>query len=68
LHRLTEERITFTVAGAKSVSSAEVSAGALMAICLEENDRRFAGDDARLVRPTTTPRLVHLALRFMRRG
>ena len=46
----------FTVTGAKSVSSAEVSAGALMAICLAENDRRFAGYDARLVRPTTTPR------------
>jgi hypothetical protein len=58
----------FTVTGASSVSDAEVSPGALMAICLDENDRRFAGYDARLVRPTTTPRLVRFALRFMRRG
>jgi len=57
----------FTVTGAKSVSSAEVSAGALLATCLAENDRRFAGYDARLVRPTTTPRLVRFALRFMKR-
>ena len=39
-----------------------------MAICLAENDRRFAGYDARLVRPTTTPALVRFALRFMQRG
>jgi hypothetical protein len=57
----------FTVTGAKSVSSAEVSVGALLATCLAENDRRFAGYDARLVRPTTTPRLVRFALRFMKR-
>jgi hypothetical protein len=58
----------FTMTGAKSVSSTEVSPGALMAICLAENDRRFAGYDPRLVRPTTTPRLVRFALRFMKRG
>ena len=58
----------FTVNGAKSVSSADVSTGALMAICLAENDRRFAGYDARLVRPTTTPALVRFALRFMKHG
>ncbi len=58
----------FTVSGAKSVSSAEVGTGALMAICLAENERRFAGYDARLVRPTTTPALVRFALRFMQRG
>jgi len=38
-----------------------------LATCLAENDRRFAGYDARLVRPTTTPRLVRFALRFMKR-
>jgi len=58
----------FTVTGAKSVSNADISAGALMAICLEENDRRFAGYDVLLLRPTTTPRLVRFALRFMRPG
>jgi hypothetical protein len=57
----------FTLNGAKSVGSADVGGGELMAICLTENDRRFAGYDARLVRPTTTPGLVRFALRFMRR-
>ena len=57
----------FTVNGAKSVSSDDVSVRELMAICLEENDRRFAGYDPRLVRPTTAPSLVRFALRVMRR-
>jgi hypothetical protein len=58
----------FTVSGAKAVSSTEVSAGALMALCLAENDRRFAGYGSRPVRPTTMPGLVRFALQFMRRG
>lgn len=58
----------FTVNGAKSVSNADVSVKELMTICVEENDRRFAGYDPRLVRPTTTPNLTRFALRFMRRG
>jgi hypothetical protein len=33
-----------------------------MALCLKENDRRFAGYDPRLLRPTTVPRLVRFAL------
>jgi hypothetical protein len=57
----------FTVNGAKSVSSTDVSVPELMRICLEENDRRFAGYDPRLVRPTTAPNLARVALRFMRR-
>jgi hypothetical protein len=57
----------FTVTGAKSVSSDDVSIGALMAICLAENDRRFAGYDTRLVRPTTTPGLARFALRVITR-
>jgi hypothetical protein len=55
----------FTVTGAKSVSSDDVSISALMAICLAENNRRFAGYDRRLVRPTTTPGLARFALRVM---
>ena len=37
----------------------------LMAICLAENDRRFAGYDTRLRRPTTTPALARLAIRVL---
>jgi len=55
----------FTVTGSKSVSAEDISVRELMAICLEENDRRFAGYDRRLLRPTTMPSLVRLALRIM---
>ena len=57
----------FTVTGSKSVSNVDISAADLMRICLSENDRRFAGYDHRLLRPTTTPKLVRFALRFTRR-
>ncbi len=56
----------FTVNGARSVSSEEISVRELMGLCLQENDRRFCGYDARLLRPTTMPNLVRLARRFMR--
>ncbi len=57
----------FTVNGAQSVAASDIDVRDLMELCLEENDRRFAGYDARLLRPTTMPRLVRLALRFMRK-
>jgi hypothetical protein len=57
----------FTVNGSRSVSDADIRPGTLMRICLEENDRRFAGYDSRLLRPTTVPGLVRFAQRFMRR-
>jgi hypothetical protein len=56
----------FTVNGSKAVSSTDISTAELMRICLAENDRRFAGYDHRLCRPTTMPNLVRCALRFMR--
>ncbi|MDE2334781.1 MAG: ferritin-like domain-containing protein [Rhodospirillales bacterium] len=56
----------FTITGSKAVSDVEVSAAELMRICLAENDRRFAGYDQRLLRPTTTPGLVRLALPVLR--
>jgi len=56
----------FTVNGSKSVSNADISLRALMRICLAENDRRFAGYDPRLLRPTTVPRLARLACRILR--
>lgn len=57
----------FTVSGAKAVSAEEIRIRDLMLLCLEENERRFSGYDFRLLRPTTMPRLVKFALRFMRR-
>jgi hypothetical protein len=56
----------FTVTGSKAVSDADISVPELMRMCLSENDRRFAGYDSRLRRPTTMPNLVRIALRFMR--
>ena len=56
----------FTVNGAKSVSDEEIGIRELMGLCLSENDRRFAGYDQRLRRPTTMPSLVRLARRFLR--
>ena len=58
----------FTVNGSKAVSRAEISIGELMRICFTENDRRCAGYDHRLCRPTTMPDLVRFALRFVRSG
>jgi hypothetical protein len=55
----------FTVTGSKAVSNVDIKVSDLMRLCLEENDRRFAGYDSRLRRPTTMPWLVRLALRFM---
>jgi len=52
----------FTVDGAQAIAPAEVGVRDLMKLCLEENDRRFAGYDFRLVRPTTVPRLTRFAL------
>jgi hypothetical protein len=57
----------FTVNGAKAVSDVDIGVRELMELCLSENDRRFAGYDKRLRRPTTMPFLTRLACRFMRR-
>ena len=56
---------SFTLTGSQAVSDVDVSPAELMAICLEENDRRFAGYDARLRRPTTTPALARLAIKVL---
>jgi hypothetical protein len=53
---------TFTASSASAVSPVEIQVRDLMTICLAENDRRFAGYDSRLVRPTTVPRLARLML------
>jgi hypothetical protein len=52
----------FTVTGSRSVSDVDIAMSGLLELCLAENDRRFAGYDARLVRPTTMPGLARLVL------
>jgi hypothetical protein len=56
----------FTLTGSKSVGAADLSVAELIDVCLAENQRRLAGYDARLLRPTTVPRLMRLARRFVR--
>jgi len=62
-----EQDHNFTVTGAQSVSDVDIGVPDLMRLCLEENDRRFAGYDTRLLRPRTMPKLARFALRFVRR-
>ena len=57
----------FTVNGAASLSAEEIGLPEIIALCLMENDRRFAGYDQRLLRPTTMPFLARLAARFLRK-
>jgi hypothetical protein len=52
----------FTMTGSQAVSDVDVGIRELMLLCLRENDRRFAGYDARLRRPTTMPGLVRVFL------
>ena len=56
----------FTVTGASSVGE-DLDVWELMALCLEENDRRLGVYDKRLVRPMFMPTMVRLALAVMRR-
>jgi hypothetical protein len=57
----------FTVTGAAAVSDRPPSLPELLALCLAENDRRFAGYDPRLRRPTTVPFLTRTALKLLPR-
>jgi hypothetical protein len=52
----------FTMTSAQAVTPVEIGFRDLMKLCLQENDRRFAGYDARFVRPTTVPALARIAL------
>ncbi len=56
----------FTFSGAQAVGDGGADTAVLMDLCLAENDRRFAGYDVRLLRPTTVPQLVRRARRVMR--
>jgi hypothetical protein len=57
----------FTLTGSKAVGAVDISVGALVDVCLEENERRLSGYDPRLLRPNLVPRLMRFARRFMRR-
>ena len=52
----------FTATTAHAVAPVEIGLRDLMALCLEENDRRFAEYDARLVRPGMVPALARAFL------
>jgi hypothetical protein len=55
----------FTMNGGKALAD-EMDPAVLMDICLEEDKRRMAGYDPRLLRPTTMPKLVRFARIFIR--
>lgn len=56
----------FVFTGSRAIGSGNVSAAAVIDICLSENERRFAGYDPRLLRPRLMPRLMRFARSFMR--
>jgi hypothetical protein len=56
----------FVFTGGKAIGNGNVSAAALIDICLSENERRFAGYDGRLLRPRVMPCLMRFARRFLR--
>lgn len=60
--KITQQESNFTVNGAQAVTSVEIGFLDLMRICLEENDRRLAGYDPRLCRPTRVPALARFVL------
>jgi hypothetical protein len=55
----------FTVNGSKALSD-EMDPALLIDICLEEDRKRMAGYDARLLRPVTMPKLARFARLFIR--
>lgn len=55
----------FTMNGSAALGEA-LTPGAMIDLCLAENERRMAGYDARLMRPETVPRLARLARRFVK--
>ncbi len=56
----------FTASGHEAMGF-DVNFTGLMAVCLEENERRMRGYDARLIRPAVMPLLARTVLWFTRR-
>jgi hypothetical protein len=55
----------FTLNGSKELG-VEISFAGLARVCLEENDRRLAPYDPRLIRPVFVPNMLRFALKFMK--
>ena len=51
---------------AGDVVGTPISPARMIDMCLAENERRMAGYDARLLRPTTVPKLARFVRRFLR--
>ncbi|MGH8182617.1 MAG: ferritin-like domain-containing protein [Rhodanobacteraceae bacterium] len=55
----------FALSGGKHIDSG-LKLGELLQLCLIENQRRMAGYDQRLLRPTFVPHIARMARRFLR--
>jgi hypothetical protein len=64
--RGTSQDNNFVFSGSRAIGSGNISAAAVIDVCLSEHERRFAGYDARLLRPRLMPRLMCFARRFMK--
>jgi hypothetical protein len=56
----------FTLTGSKAVGAVDLSVGELIDVCLQENEGRLSGYDARLLRPRIVPSVVRFVRRFLR--
>jgi hypothetical protein len=63
----TKSDSAFAVTGAQSMAEQKLDMRTLLELCLSENDRRFAGYDQRLLRPTMMPSLVRRVLKLLPR-
>jgi hypothetical protein len=57
----------FVFIGSKAIGSGNVSAAAVIDVCMSEHERRFSGYDPRLLRPDVMPLAMRFVRRFMRR-
>ena len=60
----TVQDANFAMTGGSAIG-VDLAPRALIELCLTENERRMAGYDRRLLRPTTVPRLAALARRIL---
>jgi hypothetical protein len=57
----------FTLSGSSAIG-ADLKPRDMIELCLAENDRRMAGYDQRLLRPTLVPKLARFALFFLKKS